>query len=185
MKSTNTTVTIADKNKDKRLARKKKTAEDFTPSWLVNQMLDKLEEYSPTALIDFTKTFLDPACGNGNMLVEVLKAKINKGSTPIQALNAIYGCDIMPDNIKECQLRLFKVITQFANEGYIKLKGIELLKTLARNIVFTPLTKYPNGSLDYLSLPEDKTFNREISDEQAKKTLDKIIAEKLLETVTV
>lgn len=181
---TKTTTTLADKNNDKRIARKKQSAEDFTPAPLVNQMLDKLEQYSPESK-QVDKTFLDPACGNGNMLVEVLKRKIQNGSTPIQALETIFGCDIMQDNVDECRLRLMKVITQFSTPAYRRLKGIEIVKILARNIVCTPLDKYPNGSLDYLSMSEDDTFNRQITDEQAQKTMDKIVSKKMLDKVSI
>ena len=62
----------------RREARKSQTAEDFTPAPLVNEMLDKLAKYGPESWKP-GKTFLDPACGNGNMLVEVLKRKISLG----------------------------------------------------------------------------------------------------------
>lgn len=190
MKTTKTTTTEV-----KRQARKKATAEDFTPAWLVNQMLDKLKEYSPESLSNPYKTFLDPACGNGNMLVEVLKRKLAKFAPskddPSRILASIYGCDIMIDNINECRLRLFKVlfchIESLKKYPYGERKKIyrSFLRILARNIVCTPLNKYPNGSLDYLSLPEDETFNRNISDEQVEKTIDKIFDKNLLDAVQV
>jgi len=77
--------------------------EVFTPSWLVNEMLDKLPE---DQWVDPTKTFIDPACGNGNFLVEVIRRKIESGTAPYPALMTTYGVDIMPDNIKECRERL-------------------------------------------------------------------------------
>jgi len=130
-------------NIDKRQKRKKTTAEDFTPPELTNEMLDKLSQYGPEAFEE-DKTFLDPACGNGNMLIEVLKRKIKLGHDPIKALQTIYGTDIMQDNIRECRLRLLKIV---------KDSGVEitedLVKTVFNQIVWTSLSKYPNGSLDY------------------------------------
>ena len=128
---------------EKRLARKKQTAEDFTPEWLVNQMLDKLQKYGKESWKP-NKTFLDPACGNGNMLVCVLQRKISLGHDPTKALTTIYGTDIMDDNIKECRLRLLKIIQDTGTtitEDHIK--------TVFNQIVVTRLSKYPNGSLDY------------------------------------
>jgi hypothetical protein len=182
-KTTKTTTTEA-----KRQARKKATAEDFTPAWLVNQMLDKLKEYAPTILSDPTKTFLDPACGNGNMLVCILQHKLTNGVFILDALKTTFGCDIMRDNIRECQLRLFKVVAEYSKSHNIKISkstALEILKILACNIVCTPLDKYPNGSLDYLSLSEDETFNRKITEEQASTTLDNIMKKKLLDAVTI
>ena len=92
-----------------REARKKQTAECFTPPFLTNEMLDKLTEYAPKHFWkDEDKTFLDPACGNGNLLVEVLKRKLHYKHDPLKALQSLYGTDIMADNVKECRQRLLK-----------------------------------------------------------------------------
>jgi len=128
---------------EKRKARKKISAEDFTPSWLVNQMLDKLNEYGKESWEE-GKTFCDPACGNGNMLVEVLKRKVSLGHNPKEAITTIYGTDIMSDNIRECRLRLLKIVYD---------SGVtideDIVKTVFNQIVWTSLSKYQNGSLDY------------------------------------
>jgi type I restriction-modification system DNA methylase subunit len=93
-------------------SRSDKHGEVFTPDWLVNEMLDEL----PSILFtEPTKTFIDPACGNGNFLVEVVRRKIENGSTPFQALSTTYGVDIMEDNIAECRHRLFKVAYEMNN----------------------------------------------------------------------
>ena len=80
--------------------------EVFTPSELVNEMLDTLAENS----WDPDEVFIDPACGNGNFLVEVVKQKVKKGSTFLQALGTTYGIDIMKDNVRECQERLLRLV---------------------------------------------------------------------------
>ena len=86
--------------------RSNKLGEVFTPSWLVRELIDKIPDLF---FEDKTKTYLDPACGSGNILVEVLDKKIQHGSTPLQALQTTYGVDIMPDNVLECRKRLFEV----------------------------------------------------------------------------
>ena len=86
--------------------RVKDRGEVFTPSWLVNEMLDELPEDQWTGS---SKAFIDPACGNGNILVEIVRRKIESGAQPLQALMTTYGVDIMPDNITECQQRLVRV----------------------------------------------------------------------------
>ena len=83
----------------------KATGEVFTPQWLVDEMLDKLPQ---DVFANPEKIFIDPACGDGNFLVRVLERKIQNGSTPLQALQNIYGIDIMPDNIEQCRQRLLK-----------------------------------------------------------------------------
>jgi hypothetical protein len=164
-------------NHEKRQARRKLTAEDFSPPKLVNEMLDKLPEDQWKENI----TYCDPSCGNGNMLIEVLKRKLKCGHDPLQSLQTIFGVDIMEDNIRECRLRLLKVIVNHVKENKLKRPNvIELIKTLGKNIVCTPLNKYPNGSLDY-----DFEFKNIPNDLQAKQGRDKILREKLLDTVSV
>jgi type I restriction-modification system DNA methylase subunit len=142
---------------EKRNKRKKKTAEDFTPSWLVEQMLDKLNEYGKESWEE-GKTFLDPACGDGNMLVCVLERKLSLGHNPSDALKTIYGTDIMDDNIKECRLRLLKVI----NDNGVKIT-LDHIKTVFNNIVVTRLSRYKNGSLDYDFKFPNKASNKDVS----------------------
>jgi len=84
-------------------ARVKQTAEVFTPTPLVQEMLDQL----PQELFkDPEKTFLDNSCGDGRFLSEVLIRKLENGIDFETALSTIYGVDIMLDNVKECQNRL-------------------------------------------------------------------------------
>jgi hypothetical protein len=88
---------------DRNKLRVKVTGEVFTPTELVREML---EQISIDQFINPTKTFLDPSCGDGQFLGEVLIRKIENGSTFEQALSTIYGIDLMPDNVKLCQDRL-------------------------------------------------------------------------------
>lgn len=163
-------------NHEKRQARRKQTAEDFTPATLVNEMLDKL----PKDQWIEDKTFCDPACGNGNMLVEVLKRKLSKGHNYLKAIKTIYGTDIMEDNTTECRLRLFKIIANHLRPKTLsESQEIELVKILGQNIIPTRLSDYPNGSLDY-----HFDFNRPISDETAKIRLNNMRSMKLLDTVS-
>ena len=85
----------------------KQTAEVFTPTPLVQEMLDKLEKENPTLFSDSTKTFLDNSCGDGQFLSEVIIRKMERSGCSLdQALNTTYGVDIMEDNVNECRKRL-------------------------------------------------------------------------------
>jgi len=84
-------------------ARVKATGEVFTPTPLVQEILDHLD---PKLFQDPSKTFLDPTCGDGQFLGEVLIRKIENGSTFEQALTTIYGVDLMQDNVDLCRERL-------------------------------------------------------------------------------
>jgi len=165
---------------DKRQARRKTTAEDFTPSFLVNEMLEKL----PKEVWEANKTFCDPACGNGNFLIEVLRKKLKHSHSPIDALKSVYGCDIMEDNVEECRLRLIKVINEYVKQNKkskSKLSPIEIIKIVKQNIKWTPISKkYPNGSLDY-----DFEFKDIMSEEAAQERFKEIKEQKLLDQVSI
>lgn len=84
-------------------SRVKTTGEVFTPAELVREMLEQIpiEQFT-----DPTKTFLDNSCGDGQFLGEVLIRKMENGSTFEQALQTIYGVDLMQDNVDLCRERL-------------------------------------------------------------------------------
>jgi type I restriction-modification system DNA methylase subunit len=84
-------------------SRIKSLSEVFTPTQLVQEILDKLP---PELFTDTTKTYLDPSCGDGQFLGEILIRKIENGIEFEQALKTIYGVDIMQDNIDLCRERL-------------------------------------------------------------------------------
>ena len=85
----------------------KQTAEVFTPTPLVQEMLDKLEEQDPTLFLDPTKTFLDNSCGDCQFLSEVVIRKMEKSGCSLeQALKTTYGVELMEDNVIECRKRL-------------------------------------------------------------------------------
>ena len=88
---------------DRDKTRQKATGEVFTPTPLVQEILDQL----PTDVFtDPTKTFLDPSCGDGQFLGEVLIRKVESGADFETALSTIYGVDLMPDNVELCRNRL-------------------------------------------------------------------------------
>jgi type I restriction-modification system DNA methylase subunit len=55
---------------------------------------------------DTTQTFIDPACGDGQFLSEVLIRKMENGIDFETALSTIYGVDLMQDNVDLCRERL-------------------------------------------------------------------------------
>lgn len=85
----------------------KQTAEVFTPTPLVQEMLDKMEQEDPTLFSDPRKTFLDNSCGDGQFLSEVVIRKMERSSCTLEhALSTTYGVDLMEDNVIECRKRL-------------------------------------------------------------------------------
>lgn len=136
--------------------------EVFTNEREVNAMLDLVKH--ETERIE--SRFLEPACGNGNFLAEVLRRKlavVDKRYSKSQieweryaviAVSSIYGVDILEDNAQECRERLYNIF----NERYISLfkdkckdecrRSVKFL--LNRNILWgdaldftNPITKEP------------------------------------------
>jgi len=117
---------------DRDKLRVKATAEVFTPTSLVQEILDGLESDKPELFSDPTKTFIDPACGDGQFLSEVVIRKMERsGCDLLQALSTTYGVELMPDNVKLCKERL----------GGPE-PTPEILAILDKNIVCTDALKY-------------------------------------------
>jgi type I restriction-modification system DNA methylase subunit len=110
-----------------------KFGEVFTPIELVRKMLNKL----PIEV--WAVSFLDSSCGNGNLLVEILKRKISFSQDPIEALSTIYGIDIQQDLVNKCKLRLLEIV-----ESYIKTEedAEKVKEILNRNIVCADALTY-------------------------------------------
>ena len=88
---------------DRMSKRVKDTGEVFTPTDTVIQMIQNVDinQYAPG------KTIIDPACGDGQLLVPVKWLKvIHFGMTEKDAVKDIYGVDIMRDNVNLCRKRL-------------------------------------------------------------------------------
>lgn len=99
--------------------------EVFTSEREVNAMLDLVKQ--ETERID--SRFLEPACGTGNFLVEILRRKLSVVENrykknqieyehyAVIAFMSIYGVDLLEDNVKEARTRLFDIF----NERYTAL----------------------------------------------------------------
>ena len=88
---------------DRKQARVKATGEIFTPTPLVEKLLDEMPE---ELFKDPAKTVLDPSCGDGQFLASALYRKIENGIDFETALSTIYGVDLMEDNVALCRERL-------------------------------------------------------------------------------
>lgn len=82
--------------------RQKKTGEVFTPPELINEMLDQIDP----AFFQPGKTFLEPAAGDGNMIIEYLLRKMKHGCTPTEALQDTFAVEYMKDNLEAMRRRV-------------------------------------------------------------------------------
>jgi hypothetical protein len=97
--------------------------EVFTPPWLVEAMLDLVKD--ETERID--SRFLEPACGGGNFLVQILRRKLaavelkygksdfERRHYALLALMCIYGIELLADNIAECRANVLEIFADTLN----------------------------------------------------------------------
>jgi SAM-dependent methyltransferase len=83
----------------------------------VNAMLDLVK--AETERIE--SRFLEPACGNGNFLAEILrrklavvearysKSQLDWERNAVVSISSVYGIDILEDNVVACRARLFEI----------------------------------------------------------------------------
>lgn len=96
-------------NQIKSKKRVKDFGEVYTNEREVKAMLDLVKEES----YQIDSLFLEPACGNGNFLVEILKRKLSVSKTKEEvliALSSIYAIDILEDNVLESKKRLYELV---------------------------------------------------------------------------
>ena len=80
------------------------TSEVFTKTEDVQTCLDEFEN---DVWLDVNKKFIDPSCGDGQFLSEVVIRKMERsGCTLEQSLSTTYGVELMEDNVKLCKERL-------------------------------------------------------------------------------
>lgn len=59
---------------------------------------------------DWTGNVLEPACGNGNFLVEIARRKLAAGMDTVSTASTIFGVDIQADNVEEARARLLEIL---------------------------------------------------------------------------
>ena len=146
-KSRNLIENVGAAKQERQVVSRKRVAdhgEVYTGEREVNAMLDLVKQ--ETERIE--SRFLEPACGTGNFLAEVLKRKLRivenrYGKSQLEyerysflAVTSIYGIDILEDNVLKCRKRLFEIF----RDKYNSLFREELLNAakyvLERNIIW-------------------------------------------------
>jgi SAM-dependent methyltransferase len=103
--------------------RVKKYGEVFTPEHIVKDMCDLL----PKEAWHFNKIFLEPACGDGNFLVEIVRRKLETCKTEcdvIHSLMSTYGIDILADNIDKARERVLEIVKPYIQHSCEKAKYV-------------------------------------------------------------
>lgn len=147
--------------------------EVFTNEREVKAMLDLVKE--ETERIE--SRFLEPACGNGNFLAEVIRRKLevvklrfSKKQLDYEfnafiACTSIYGVDILADNAQECRQRLFDMVEKEYQELFGKKVKPEFLKSvwyiLERNILVGDALDYTDPRTKKPIIFSEWTFPKE------------------------
>jgi hypothetical protein len=117
--------------------------EVFTAQREVNAMLDLVRQ--ETERID--SRFLEPACGTGNFLAEILERKlqvvdrryrrshIEHDRYSLLAVSSIYGIDLLEDNVSECRKRLFNIVEKHSKNLFNGQLLRVIMFVLERNII--------------------------------------------------
>lgn len=122
MENTNVKNIVTDGTKSKK--RVKEFGEVFTPANIVNDMIDAIP-MDGVAEVDLAKTWLEPACGTGNFLVEILNRRLKlvdelpeheRLRNAFIAVSGIYGIDIQKDNVEESKARMFEILCDWYKE---------------------------------------------------------------------
>ena len=161
-------------NEKKQVKSKKRVAdhgEVFTNEREVNAMLDLVKH--ETERID--SRFLEPACGNGNFLAEVLRRKLKVvdqryGNIQMDweryaviAVSSIYGVDILEDNAKECRERLYIIFDDFYTALFMDKCKEECRRSIRflfdRNILWGDALDFTNKDDYRINLIKGKTFS--------------------------
>ena len=124
---------------EERKARHHITQEDFTPECVVNMLLP--EDMNHPLYTDFTKTFLDPCCGTGNIIIVLLRRRLDhckNGNDIVSAVKTIYGTELMQDNVDELKSRVIMTI----KESEIQCDMDKINSILNSNIICTDFFKW-------------------------------------------
>ena len=117
--------------------------EVFTPAWMVEAMLNLVKE--ETERID--SRFLEPACGSGNFLAQILRRKLaavevkygrsdfERRHYALLGLMCIYGIELLPDNIVECRANLLEPFAEYLNLAQADDLYRAALYVLSQNLV--------------------------------------------------
>jgi len=153
--------------------------EVFTPERTVNEMLDLFQD------INYASKFLEPGCGSGNFLVEILGRKIEMVSRLPEvssslksgrlsefefkcliALSSVYGVDIDPINVEEARERLmdvfkekYKILTKKEMPDYLQ---VSVNYVLQMNVILGDLINAAEmvEVIEYSELPNQRIKQR-------------------------
>lgn len=136
--------------------------EVFTPAWKVRAMLDVVKDESER--ID--ARVLEPACGSGNFLVEVLRRKLatveqkfgrsefERRHYGLFALMCVYGIELLADNVEECRANMLEIFAEWMGVEETPNTYGAAAYVLSQNIVHGDALTMLDGAEDPITFAE-------------------------------
>ena len=112
------------------------TALPMAPLGTIDDLMERAEKgFAAANALDLVKDeteridsrFLEPACGSGNFLVQILRRKLaavelkyhqsdfERQHYALLALMSIYGIELLVDNIAECRANMLEILAEYLN----------------------------------------------------------------------
>ena len=110
--------------------------EVYTPLGIVKDMVNLVDK----EVRKIESKVLEPSCGKGIFLIEILKRKIqtilqsnlnNRGDFILKALSSLYGVDILKDNIEYTRNQLLETVSEYLDDTQLN----HAKKILLANII--------------------------------------------------
>jgi len=128
-------------------------AEVYTHDREVDAMLDLIPEMFPATAAGTDIKFLEPACGSGNFLVEILRRKLARitwkriGAVGpyehrlLRAVASLYGVDICAENVAEARGRMLDVVREHYYADANAIEPTAGFRTAATTILDTNIVR--------------------------------------------
>lgn len=121
-----------------KVLRTMKHGEVFTREKEIAEMLSLVD----TEVSRLDSRFLESACGDGNFLEAIVKARFQRILTTsnsnyvrmerdvFSCIASIYGIEILADNVESCRNRIYRITDEFLSENYRGQNGIKIRKAI-------------------------------------------------------
>jgi len=147
-----------------------KHGEVFTPAWVVNDMLNLF----PEEVWQPHKTFLEPACGEGAFLIEILKRKLERLKTENQqewewkaaiCVSSLYGIELLEDNAEQCTMNIMRIFLKFYDKNFPETQDDDVIKTIqfliSKNVVQGNALTYKQSNGELIIISEWTALNKQ------------------------
>lgn len=164
--------------------------EVFTPPHIVEAMLDLVRDEAARV----ESRFLEPACGNGNFLVAILRRKFatvaalypeptDRLDQTLIAIMSCYGIDLLADNVRECRQNMLAVTREFLGAKATRDALLAIQYVLTRNIVCGDTLKMLTRDNTPIVFPEWVYISNRVFQRQDFQLVDLLQSRKQAQTI--